>query len=232
MHSIRYMQPPALPHRSEFAEVNDSLQQGLSLDSGYRRTAPWPETFDVGGVLLARPFKVSKIGPVRIFVDDVDAALDFYGNTLGLTLTQELQYEGHRCLFFRANTEHHALAVYAKGLRSQLGLAANSSLMGFGVQLGSYAQLRGAVDFLSQAGVRFKQLPQALFPGVGPHVWAVDPDGNLVQLHWEMEQIGWDGQARPEHLRRAWPSDPAQWPATLAPQSDSFLGEVFLGPIN
>jgi hypothetical protein len=85
MHGIRSMQPPALPHRSEFAVVNDSPQLFLSLDSGYRRKAPWPETFDVGGALLARPFKVSKIGPVRIFVDDVDAALDFDGNLVQLS---------------------------------------------------------------------------------------------------------------------------------------------------
>jgi catechol 2,3-dioxygenase-like lactoylglutathione lyase family enzyme len=232
MHGIRYMQPPELPHRSEFSEVNQALQQGLPMDSGYRRKIPLPETFDVGGVLLARPFKITKIGPVRIFVKDVNKALDFYQKTLGLSLTEEVIYEGHRCVFLRANTEHHSLAIYPVALRSVLGLAENSSLFGFGVQLGSYAQLRDAVAFLGQAGLHFKELPQALFPGMGHHVWLTDPDGNLVQLFWEMEQIGWDGKPRPANLRRSWDADPTQWPTNISPLSDSFAGEVFLGPLN
>ncbi len=232
MHGIRYMQPPELPHRSEFAEVNEALRQGFSLEGGYRRKAPLPETFDVGGVLLARPFKITKIGPVRIFVNDVNAALDFYQKTLGLSLTEEVIYEGHRCVYLRANTEHHSLAIYPIALRSVLGLAENSSLFGFGVQLGSYAQLRDAVAYLGQAGLRFKELPQALFPGMGHHVWLSDPDGNLLQLYWEMEQIGWDGKPRPVHSRRAWDADPARWTTDIRPQSDSYSGEVFLGPLN
>jgi hypothetical protein len=63
-------------------------------------------------------------------------------------------------------------------------------------------------------------------------VWALDPDGNPVQLFWEMEQIGWEGRPKPAELRRAWNSDPQTWPEHLSPLSDSFMGEVFLGPLN
>jgi catechol 2,3-dioxygenase-like lactoylglutathione lyase family enzyme len=232
MHSIRYVQPPELPHRSEYAEVNQGLSQGLGLDGGYRRQDAWPETFDVGGVLLARPFKISKIGPVRIFVDDLDAAHAFYTKAMGLTLTEEVICQGHRCVFLRANTEHHSLALYPTALRKKLGLSAHSSLLGFGVQLGSYQQLLNAVAFLKGQGVQFVQLPQELSLGVGHHVWALDPDGNPVQLFWEMEQIGWEGRPKPAELRRAWNSDPQTWPEHLSPLSDSFMGEVFLGPLN
>jgi catechol 2,3-dioxygenase-like lactoylglutathione lyase family enzyme len=232
MHAIRYLQAPELPHKSEFAEVNEALAKGQALVGGYRREMPWPEEFEVGGVLLARPFKVNKVGPVRIFVDDVDAALKFYREAMGLALTEEVVHEGHRCVFLRANTEHHSLALYPRALRSAIGIAPGSSLLGFGLQLGSYQQLRDAIAFLRQAGVQFKELPQALSPGVGHHAWAVDPDGNLVQLYWEMEQLGWDGAPRPAALRRRWDTAPANWPERLQAQSDSFMGEVFLGPSN
>jgi hypothetical protein len=43
-----------------------------------------------------------------------------------------------------------------------------------------------------------------------------------------MEQIGWDGRPRPREQRR--PVDPNNWPATLSPMSDTYLGEPFLGP--
>lgn len=231
MHGIRYMQPPELPHRSEYAEVNQALAQGVASDAGYRRSTDWPETHDVGGVLLARPFKISRIGPVRLLVEDMEAALGFYRDSLGLALTESVEILGQRCHFFRANTEHHALALYPEALRGALGLGHERSLLGFGLQLGSYAQLRAAVAFLGRAGYTPWLLPQALSPGLGHHVWLRDPDGNAVQLYWEIEQIGWSGQPRPAEQRRQWPSDPAAWPEDIDAQTDSLMGEVFLGPL-
>ncbi len=43
-----------------------------------------------------------------------------------------------------------------------------------------------------------------------------------------MEQVGWDGRPRPADLRRR--VDNANWPDTLEPMEDSYLGEAFLGP--
>ena len=232
MHGIRYTQAPQLPHRSEFDEVNQGMAQGLALDSGYRRKPRPAEAHDVAGVLLARPFKITRIGPVRLLVQDVEAALRFYRDTLGLALTESVEVMGQRCHFLRANTEHHALALYPQALRAQLGLGHERSLLGFGLQVGSYAQLRAAVEHLGRAGYTPWLLPQALSPGVGHHVWLRDPDGNAVQLYWEMEQIGWDGRPRPADQRRNWPVDPAQWPAQIDALSDSLRGEVFLGPLN
>lgn len=232
MHSIRYMQPPELPHRSEYAEVNQALAAGVASDAGYRRRSDWPETYDVGGVLLARPFKVTRIGPVRLWIEDPDAALRFYRDTLGLALTESVSIRGQACHFLRANTEHHALALYPQSLRGELGLDSTRSLMGFGLQLGSYAQLRAAVAYLGQAGYAPLQIPPELSPGMGHHVWLHDPDGNAVQLYWEMEQIGWNGKPRPADQRRHWPQDPAQWPEVIDARSDSLMGEVFLGPLN
>ena len=232
MHRIRYLQPPALPHRSEFAEVDEAIAQGDDLVAGWRRRAQWPETFDVGGVLLARPFKVAKVGPVHLFVDDVDAALAFYSGSLGLSLTEEVVHAGHRCAFLRANTEHHSLALYPKALRGELGLPAGSTLASFALQLGSYRQLRDAIAHLGAAGIRFRQLPAALSPGMGHHAYAIDPDGNAIQLYWEMEQIGWDGKPRPASQRSVFEPDPSRWPLTLPLEGDGFQGEVYLGPLN
>jgi hypothetical protein len=104
--------------------------------------------------------------------------------------------------------------------------------MGFGVQLGSYQQLRNAVHFLRQSGVRVVQLPQLLSAGMGHHVWVTDADGNHVQLYWEMEQLGWEGRPKHQDQRRIWDANPDTWPDHLSPQDDSFLGEVFMGPLN
>jgi catechol 2,3-dioxygenase-like lactoylglutathione lyase family enzyme len=158
--------------------------------------------------------------------------LAYYTDTLGLALTEQTEVLGQRCYFLRTNTEHHALAIYPEALRAPLGMTHNRSLLGFGLQLGSYAQLRAAVDFMTQAGYAPIDLPPALSPGLGHHVWLRDPDGNAVQLYWEMEQIGWSGLPRPAEQRRSWPSQPSLWPEQIDAQTDSCMGEVFLGPLN
>ncbi|PUE30335.1 hypothetical protein B9Z39_02135 [Limnohabitans sp. JirII-29] len=231
-HEVKHMQPPELPQPSEFAEINRVLGSGLEQIMGWRRSPVWPETYDVGGVLLARPFKVTRVGPIRLFVDDMAQALHFYQHALGLRVTEEVMVESHRCVFLRANTEHHSLALYPKALRADLGLPAHSSLMSCGIQLGSYQQLVDAHQFLTQQGVSWKVLPAELSPGIGHHVYATDPDGNLLQLYAAMEQIGWDGRPCPAHLRAAPPVDPAQWPASLTEDQAGYDGEVFLGPLN
>ena len=230
MHKVRYEKPPALPHRSEYAEVTEALAAGIPVESGWRVAEFADERFDVGGVLLARPFKIVRVGPVRLFVADIERATCFYRDDLGLSVTEEIEYRGHRCVFLRANTEHHSVALYPIALRSELGISPHSTLMSFGVQLASYQQLRDAVAFFERAGVTIKFLPAELFPGIDYCAFAIDPDGHAIQLYYYMEQIGWDGKPRPAAER---PSiDNAHWPETVPAASDSYSGETFLGPLS
>lgn len=230
MHRKHYDQPPELPHRSEMAEIEEGLAAGVDIRTGVRPIERLPETHDVGGILLGRPFKVVKIGPVRIFVPDMAQALGFYRDTLGLAITEEVNFRGHVCYFLRANTEHHSMALYPRALRAELGLSDHTSLMSIGMQLGSYEQLRRARAFLAGHGHRIVTLPQELFPGVEHNAFVVDPDGHLVQLYFGMEQVGWDGRPRPAGLRPA--IDNENWPEKIAASSTAYAGEVYLGPWN
>jgi catechol 2,3-dioxygenase-like lactoylglutathione lyase family enzyme len=228
MHTIKYEKPPELPHRPEYVEVNEAKQRGIDIRTGYKHEEGEPK-FDVGGVLLPRPFKITKIGPVRLFMDDVEEAVLFYRDVLGLTVTEEVNYKGHRCVFLRANTEHHSMALYPKALRKELGLSEHTTLMAFGLQLNDYQQLKDAVKFLKENGVTIKYLPSELSPGIDYSALAIDTEGHAMQLYYYMEQIGWDGKPRPASQRRK--VDNARWPESLEPMSDSFAGEVLLGPL-
>jgi len=230
MHKIRYREPPQLPHRSEYAEVVTGFAEGVDPRRGWRHDEAGEERFDVGGILLARPFKVMRIGPVRLFVRDLEAALAFYRDVLGLSITEEVAWRGHRCVFLRANTEHHSLALYPVALRAELGLNPRTTLLSFGMQLGDYRQLRDAVAFLKNAGVAVTHLPPELFPGIDYCAFAIDPDGHALQLYYYMEQVGWDGRPRPPELRPK--VDNARWPDSVPATSDTWLGEVYLGPWN
>jgi catechol 2,3-dioxygenase-like lactoylglutathione lyase family enzyme len=230
MHATRYTAPPPLPHASEFAEVEAARARRVDLQNGWRVAERGEERYDVGGVLLARPFKIVRVGPVRLFVEDMERCLPFYRDELGLTVTEEASWKGHRCVFLRANTEHHSMALYPKALRAELGLSAHTSLFSFGVQVGDYRQLRDAVAFLRNEGVTVRDLPRELVPGIDYSALAIDPDGHAIELYCSMEQVGWDGRSRPAAERRG--STIAEWPEVLEPLSDTFLGEAYLGPWN
>jgi catechol 2,3-dioxygenase-like lactoylglutathione lyase family enzyme len=229
MYGVRYAKPPQLPHKSELAEVMQATREGIPIEKGVRAAETGEEKYDVGGVLLARPFRIVRHGPVRLFVKDMNAMVAFYRDDLGFTVTEELDYRGHRCVFLRANTEHHSLALYPLALREELGLSKHTTLMSFGLQVGSYRQLRDAVAFLKAEGVTIKYLPPELFPGIDYCAFAFDRDGFAFQVYYYMEQVGWDGKPRPAELRPR--IDNANWPALVAGQVDTFLGEPFLGPL-
>ena len=49
-----------------------------------------------------------------------------------------------------------------------------------------------------------------------------------MELYYYMEQVGWDGRVRPASERRR--VGPA-WPETLEPLSDTYVDQVFQGPL-
>jgi len=101
-------------------------------------------------------------------------------------------------------------------------------LASFGIEVGSYSQLRNAVGFLKEKGIAFKEMPGEVHPGIDYSAYAQDPEGHLIQLYYYMEQLGWDGKPRPKVLRR---QVSGEWPETLEPLSDTYMDQVYQGPL-
>ncbi|WP_420824562.1 VOC family protein [Sulfobacillus harzensis] len=177
------------------------------------------------GVLLARPFKVTQIGPLGLFVPDVAATAAFYQQLLGFRLTETVTWNGLECAFLRVNTEHHSLALFPLAARERLGLSTATTTAYLGLQVANYAQLRAARDFLRSHGCREVPWPDELSPGVDYAFQVMDPGGHLVRLYFQMDQIGWDGAPRPKR-----PGVPDEWPEVLD-MDDPYLGPPFLGPL-
>ena len=229
MHKRGFQKPPELPQMSEFNEIQQAIKEGMDLISGYRYTDELPAKYNVDGVLLPRPFKIVRIGPIGLFVKDVNASEAFYRDTLGFILTEEVVWQGYRCVYLRANTEHHSLALYPLVMREQLGLSSHTTNMAFGLQLANYQQLRDAVRYLRDHGARVTNaVPAELHPGIDYAAHVLDPDGHCLQLYYYMEQVGWDGRPRPKEQRRIQTN--GEWPETLEPLSDTYQGEPYLGP--
>jgi catechol 2,3-dioxygenase-like lactoylglutathione lyase family enzyme len=229
MYDRGFDKPPELPQISEFDEVEQARAKGIDIFSGYRHIDKLRATYDVDGVLLPRPFKVVRLGPVYLFTEDLEKSAEFYRDTLGFTLTEEIIYHGERCLFMRANTEHHSLALFPLKLRDSLGLSPHTKCAALGLQLASYRQLKAAVKFFHDNAVEVTEsLPHELHPGIEYSATVRDPDGHAIQLYYAMEQIGWDGKPRPKNLRQ--PHKLNEWPDVLDHDANAYLGEPFSGP--
>ncbi len=226
-----FREKPSLPQMSEIAEVAEALDKGIDVFSGNRTREALGETYDVEGVLLPRPFKITKIGPVGLFVDDVDARRGL------LRRTSRLREErgddlSRRALRVppRAARSTTAWRCSRSELRARSGSSEHTTCMSFGVEVGSYPQLRDAVAFLKSRGVTFvDSIPPELYPGIDYSAFALDPDGHCIQLYYYMEQVGWDG--RRAAGRAAARRCNGAWPETLEPLSDTYVDQVFQGPL-
>ncbi len=158
--------------------------------------------------MLPRPFKITKVGPVSLFVEDVDRAENFYTERLGFVRSEEAVYRGARCVFLRCGAEHHSVGLFPKELRRTLGLSEHTTCMSFGVEVGSYAQLREAVAFLKAHGVTFvDSIPPELYPGIDYSAFALDPGRPLhpaLLLHGA-DRLGRPGAPGVGAASRQWP---------------------------
>src|SRR5205814_9297499 len=103
MTNRRHREQPTLPQINQLQEVQDALGQSLDIYAGYRHVDDLPAKYAVDGILLPRPFKITRIGPVSLFVDDVDKAQEFYTEELGFVFTEETFVRGRRCAFLRTH---------------------------------------------------------------------------------------------------------------------------------
>jgi catechol 2,3-dioxygenase-like lactoylglutathione lyase family enzyme len=219
----------SLPQPSEMDEIVASEHSGVALDSGFRPVEDLPRDYCVGGVMLPRPFKLTRVGPVNLFVSDIDRSERFYTELMGLAKTEEVSYRGHRCVYLRCGTEHHTIGLLPRALRGELGLNPATTLMSVGVQVATYAQLKAAVAFLREKGLRFIDgIPAELHPGIEYAAHFVGFDGHCILLYHAMEQVGWDGRPRPAAQRRRVEKE---WPQTLEPLLDTYAGEIMQGPL-
>mgnify|MGYP003332922330 CR=1 FL=1 len=88
---------------------------------------------------------------------------------------------------------------------------------------------KAQLQLARETGVRVDDaVPSELHPGIDYAAHAFDPEGHCILLYTYMEQIGWDGKPRPQHLRRQ--VTPGVWPEKLEAVADSYGGEPYLGP--
>lgn len=149
--------------------------------------------------------RVGRLGHVGIAVRDMERSVGFYTEVLGMQLTEQFNYGmdevGHGVAvlsgsFVRNDSTHHCLSIFT--LRNAVEPPAQHA---FGLHHIAF-EMNSSDDLLALYR-RFEERGIAIVnarkggPGNQPRFYGRDPDGNLLEFYWSIDQIGWDGIPRP-----------------------------------
>ena len=167
------------------------------------------ETYNVGGVMLPRPFQIRKLSHVSIYYKDFDQSMRFYASLLGFRPSDiygsrmskyhpGLDRLGSwlRC-FLSNNTDHHTLVLAPAALRTKD--SQETTLQQFSWELGSFEEIRNASEYVAKHQVRIDFVGKRM-PGGNYNLYVLDPDLHRVELGWGHEQVGWTGYSKPASL--------------------------------
>jgi len=138
-------------------------------------------------------FQLRKIGHVVLNVTDLDAAVRFYVQVLGLEVSDRYpdSMVPGGMVFLRCNPDHHGVALVGGASKLE-----RSTLNHFAFEVGTPDEVFRARAWLRKQGVPivFEGRRRA---GCQLAVEFRDPDGNNLEIYWGLDQIGPGASARP-----------------------------------
>ena len=141
----------------------------------------------------APTFQLRKIGHVVLNVTDLEASVRFYTELLGLQTSDRYppSMVPGGMVFLRCNADHHGVALVGGAGKSEGG-----RLNHFAFEVASLDEVFRARAWLRAHGVplHFEGRRRA---GCQIAVEFTDPDGNNLEIYWNIDQIGTDGSMRP-----------------------------------
>lgn len=153
--------------------------------------------------------RVSRLGHVGLAVRDIDRTVEFYERFLGMKLTEKFEYPkekvGHGVAvvagaFIRCDVTHHELSIFRMRDDILPADAPDAPAYGFGLhhiafELATPEDLLGLYRTMRDANVEIVNCRKG-GPGNQPRFYARDPDRNLLEFYWGIDQIGWVGVPR------------------------------------
>ena len=138
-------------------------------------------------------FRLRKLGHVVLNASDLEASVRFYTEVLGLQVSDRYpdSMVPGGMVFLRCNTDHHGVALVGGAPNSE-----RSSLNHFAFEVGTLDEVFRARAWLRKHGVpmHFEGRRRA---GCQIAVEFQDPDGNNLEIYWNIDQIGTEGSVRP-----------------------------------
>lgn len=128
----------------------------------------------------------TRIGHVHLKVADIERSLRFYRDVLGFEVTQRY---GDQAAFLSAGGYHHHIAINTwESLGGKPPAAGTTGLYHLAILYPNRTELADALRRLINAGIR---LEGASDHGVSEALYLRDPDGNGVELYWDLPQEQW-----------------------------------------
>lgn len=143
--------------------------------------------------------KPTKLGHIVLRVRDIERSKRFYTEILGLTLTGELP---GRMAFFAAGEDSHDLAVMAIGPEAPPPDPRRVGMYHFAYQVASREELSDWRRHLEANGV---PILGSADHGVSLGLYLADPDGNEIELTYEVPKDQWPEGANPYATARPLP---------------------------
>jgi len=139
----------------------------------------------------ARPIDPQvRIGHVHLKVADIDRALKFYHDVLGLEITTRY---GTQAVFLSAGGYHHHIALNTwESLGGSPPPPNATGLYHVAILYPTRALLADALRRVLAAGI---DLEGASDHGVSEAIYLRDPDGNGVELYWDRPREQWPRNA-------------------------------------
>src|SRR5829696_8236111 len=151
--------------------------------------------YDVGGVLLDQPFKIRRLGHFGLNVMNRETAAHFYLELLGFRMTDAFMEHG---FFARYGTDHHALVIIDKAAADEQLLASPTGPRHFRPentinqitwQVQSRREVVDATDYFRDRAIDIMREGRAFGPGANYHLYVYDPDDQIIELYYGMDQI-------------------------------------------
>jgi len=155
--------------------------------------------YNVGGVLLPRPFKIRRLGHFGFNLSQLSVGVGFYTDLLGFRVTDVLDLSklpgvppafarlpDPRIVFTSHGTDHHSLLLAPKSLGSMMGDDAGSTDITVNQitwQVGTLEEVVNAYQFLKDRGIKIRRVGRDM-PGSNWHVYFRDPDGHTIELYY------------------------------------------------
>lgn len=140
-----------------------------------------------------REFELRKIGHVVLQVSDLEASVRFYTEVLGLKISDRYpdSMRPGGMVFLRVNTDHHGVALIGGAPKRDA-----SRMDHFAFEVGSLDEVFRARGWLKKQGIpiHFEGRRRA---GCQFAIEFQDPDGNNLEIYWNIDQVGTTGAARP-----------------------------------
>lgn len=153
--------------------------------------------------------RVARLGHIGLIVRDIDRTVAFYEKYLGMRLTEKFEYPEERVghgvavaagAFIRCDVTHHELSIFRMRKDILPDDAPSPPQYGFGLhhiafELATPQDLVALYKKMRADGVTIVNCRKG-GPGNQPRFYAKDPDGNLLEFYWGIDQIGWQGVPR------------------------------------